>query len=275
LPGLVGDDERALVGANSVVWSAAVVSQVVLAPAAGALVAVAGAGAAFAVNAASFLVSAVLVAGLPEAEVPAVTGAGRRASMVREGFQAIRASRFLSTLAGAQALAALSAGATSALLVVLAERRLHVGAARFGLLLGAIGVGAALGPLALQRVMASAAKKWLLFGPYLVRGAVDMVLATVPSFGVAAGALGVYGVATSTGMVTYNSVLQATVPDSLRGRVFSFYDVVWQAARLASITAGGLLADWFGVRAVYYLGGLLLVAAGVTGLRRVASPSLA
>jgi hypothetical protein len=49
-------------------------------------------------------------------------------------------------------LAALSAGATSALLVVLAERHLHAGPTGCGLLLGAIGVGAGLGPLALARL---------------------------------------------------------------------------------------------------------------------------
>ena len=272
LPALVDEDERALLGANSATWSAAVVSQIALAPAAGALVAVAGAGPAFILNAASFLVSASLLAGLPGAQPVGVGAAASPRSMVRDGLAAIRASRFLSTLAAVQGLAALSAGATSALLVVLAERRLHAGPGRFGLLLGAIGAGAGLGPLALQRLLTSVPRRWLVFGPYLVRGAVDLVLATVTSFAAASAALGVYGVGTSTGMVTYNSVLQTTVPDALRGRVFAFYDVVWQAARLASIAGGGLLADRFGVRAVYYLGGLVLLAAGAIGLGRVVGP---
>jgi hypothetical protein len=41
----------------------------------------------------------------------------------------------------------LSAGATSALLVVLEDQHLHLGAGRFGALIGTIGVGAGLGPL--------------------------------------------------------------------------------------------------------------------------------
>ncbi len=64
-----------------------------------------------------------------------------------------------------------------------------------------------------------------------------------------------------------NSVLQTSVPDRLRGRVFSFYDTLWQAARLASIGAGGVLADALGIRAVYLLGGLILVVAGLWGWR--------
>lgn len=79
-------------------------------------------------------------------------------------------------------------------------------------------------------------------------------------------ALAAYGVGTSTGMVTWNSVLQSTVPDRVRGRVFAFFDVVWQSSRLVSIGVGGVLADAVGIRAVYVLGGALLVAAGCLGL---------
>ena len=265
VPALVGDDE--LVGANSAVWSAAVLSQIGLAPAAGGLVAVAGAGPAFAINAASFVVSAVLLLGLqlPRLDVGVP---GRHLADIAEGLRTIRRSRFLRTLAGVQALAALSAGATSALLVVLAERHLHVGAGRFGLLLGAIGLGAGFGPLVLQRLIRDPGRPGWLFGPYLLRGGVDLTLATSASFPVALGALALYGVGTSTGNVTYNSVLQSIVPDRLRGRVFAFFDVVWQTARLVSIGVGGVLADQVGITAVYYLGAALLILAGILGFAR-------
>ena len=268
VPTLVAAED--LVAANSGLWSAAVISQIVLAPAAGALVAFAGAGPAFGINAASFVLSAALLHRLPIPERPLAPPAQHVADVV-EGLRAIRSSRFLSVLAGVQGLAALSAGATSALLVVLAQRHLDVGAGRFGLLLAAIGVGAGSGPLALQRYVSDARRPALLYGPYLLRGLVDLVLAAFSAFAVAAGALVAYGVGTSTGAVTYNSVLQATVPDRLRGRVFSFYDTLWQAARLASIGLGGVLADTFGIRAVYLMGGVVLMAAGAWGW--LASPA--
>ena len=159
----------------------------------------------------------------------------------------------------------LSAGATSALLVVLAQEHLGVGARRFGLLIAAIGVGAGFGPLILQRVVDDVRRPVFLFGPYLLRGVVDLVPAAFSSFGVALGALAVYGLGTSTGNITYNSVLQRTVPDRMRGRVFAFYDVVWQTARLASIGLGGIAADRLGITAVFWAGGLLLLAAGALG----------
>lgn len=262
VPALVDDED--VVGANSAIWSAAVVSQIALAPAAGGLVAFAGAAPAFAINAASFVISAALLTGL-RLDSPVARPPTRRIEDVKEGLAAIRSSRFLSTLAGVQALAALSAGATSALLVVLAERHLRVGPASFGILIAAIGVGAGLGPLVLQKLVRNVRRAGWLFGPYLLRGFVDLVLAATTNLVAAAGALAFYGVGTSTGNVTYNSVLQTSVDDRIRGRVFAFYDVVWQSARLASIFAGGFLADTYGITTVYVLGGMLLLLAGGFG----------
>lgn len=267
LPALV-EDEADIVGANSAIWSAAVLSQIVLAPVAGGLVAFAGAEPAFAFNAGSFVASALLLVGLhvPAAARPVVA---RRVTEIADGLRAVRESRLLSTLAWVQLLAALSAGATSALLVVLAQDHLQVGPSRFGWLLAAIGLGAGFGPLVLQRLVDDVRRPRFLFAPYLLRGAVDWVLAAFSSFGSAVGALALYGVGTSVGNVTYQSTIQVVVPDRLRGRVFTFYDVVWQSARLASIAGGGILADRIGIRSVYVLGGALLVVAGTIGLIRV------
>lgn len=62
LPALVAQDE--LVAASGGIWSAAVASQLALAPLTGVVVTTVGFGAAFAVNAASFLVSAAMLRGL-------------------------------------------------------------------------------------------------------------------------------------------------------------------------------------------------------------------
>ena len=267
LPSLVDGDE--IVAANSALWSAAVISQIALAPAAGALVAVAGPGPAFTINAATFAISGLLIAKLsfPQHAARAPT---KHLDDIIEGLRVIRDSRFLSVLAGVQGLAALSAGATSALLVVLAEDHLKVGPGQFGMLIAAIGIGAGFAPLVLQRFVDDVRRPRFLFGPYLLRGSVDLILAETRNFGIALGALTLYGVGTSTGNVTYNSVLQVTVPNRLRGRVFAFYDVIWQTARLASIGIGGILADHYGIAVVYWIGGALLVAGGTLGL--IASP---
>ncbi len=75
-----------------------------------------------------------------------------------------------------------------------------------------------------------------------------------------------YGLGTSTGAVTFNSLPQAEVPPQVRGRVFARMDLLWQSGRLLSLAGGGLLADTIGIRAVRYLGGALLLLAGMLGL---------
>lgn len=263
LPGIVKKGE--LLAANSGLWSAAVVAQIVLAPLAGLAVTAWGAAPAFWINAATFAASALILTGLrlPHDPQPLT---GRWSSRVLEGGRLLVHDRLLRLLAIVQLLAALSAGATSALLVVLAAEQLNASPTGFGILLGAIGIGAAVGPLLLTRLTNNPRRPALVFGPYVLRGAVDLVLATTGNLPTAAAALAVYGAGTSIGMVTYNSLLQAEVPTQIRGRVFASFDMIWQTGRLASLALGGIAADQLGIQAVYVLGGLLLLAAGTTGL---------
>jgi MFS family permease len=260
-PEVVEGDE--LVDANTALWTVAVAAQVLLAPLAGVLVATAGPSIAFGVNAASYVLSAALLVRLAAGRDPADIAVRGWAGVVA-GVDAVRSHPLLARLAVVQVLASLSAGATGGLLVVLADEWLGVGPSGFGFLLAAIGVGAALGPLVLRGRIRASDRRWL-FGPYLLRGGVDLTLAGVGNPAVAFAALGVYGVSTSTGMIAYQATLQTEVPTALRGRAFALYDVLWNAARLVSLGAGGLLADAVGIRVVYVIGGLLLLAAGGVG----------
>jgi MFS family permease len=262
LPEVVDEDD--VVTANSAMWTAAVAGQIALAPLAGFVVAAWGVEVAFAINAATFAVSALLLVGLRAGRTPAEI-AVRGWSGVLAGVQTVRADPLLARLAVVQVLASMSAGATSGLLVVLADRWLGVGPGGFGALLGAIGVGAAAGPLLLRRFITAGDKRWL-FGPFAVRGGVDLTLAAVANPAVAGGALVVYGMSTSSGMVAYQSTLQTLVPAETRGRAFAFYDVLWNTARLLSLAVGGALVDIIDVRIVYLLSAGLLFVAAVVGL---------
>lgn len=79
--------------------------------------------------------------------------------------------------------------------------------------------------------------------------------------------MALYGLGTSTGAVTFNSMLQAHTPEEARGRIFASFDLLWQLGRLVSLLVGGLLAAAFGIAAVFYLGGALLLLAAGIGLR--------
>lgn len=224
-----------------------------------------GYGPAFWINAASFAASAAVLARLRlprPAPGPARNGWWHQA---REGVAVLAGHRVLRALAAGQGLAALSAGATSALLVVLIRERLGLGPAGYGIALACIGVGAAAGPLLLTRLVCDPRRPAFVFGPYLLRAAVDAVLAIVRVPAVALGCLAGYGVGTSTGAVTFNSLLQAETPPAVRGRVFAAFDLIWQLGRLASLALGGWLADAAGIAAVYAAGAALLAAAALIG----------
>lgn len=262
LPTLVKDEE--LVAANSGIWTAAVLSQIALAPLAGLLYTSLGPGPAFAINAASFTISAAVLTGLHLPATPPSTNTQGFFSDARAGVRLLLGDRLLRALGAGQLLAALSAGATSALLVVLARDHLKLPPSGYGLLLAAIGIGAAAGPLLLTGLIRNPRRPIFVFGPYVLRGLVDLVLAATTALPVAVLALAGYGLGTSTGAVTFNSLLQAHAPPHARGRIFASFDMLWQLGRLVSLLVGGLLAAAYGIQAVYYLGGaLLLLAAGI------------
>lgn len=117
----------------------------------------------------------------------------------------------------------------------------------------------------LTRLVTDPRRPAFVFGPSLLRGVVDLVLAAVAAVPVALAALAVYGLGTSAGAVTFNSLLQSHTPDAVRGRVFAGFDMAWQLGRLLSRLLGGVIAAAIGIQAVYLIGGALLVLAAVVG----------
>ncbi len=270
VPAIVAED--ALLAANSVAWSTGRLVQIVASAVAGGLIAAVGTDWAFALNGLTFLVSAALIGRTAIPAHAGQLGEGSRRGFsgylrdARAGLAFARSDPFISRFLPVQALASLGVGATGALLVVLAERHLGLPPAGFAWLLLAIGVGALLGPFLLGVITREYRDARLLFVPYLVRGVGDVLIAVFTPLPVALAILFVYGLNTSTGVVVSNSLLQSQVPEGVRGRVFTLLDVTWNLMRLASLAAGGLLAEELGVRPVYYLGGSLLFAAGLMGL---------
>jgi MFS family permease len=264
-----GDD---LLAANAVTWSTAQLVQIAGSALSGVLIALAGVSSAFAFNAASFLFSASMIwrVSFPTPSAQGVRHAHRSyVESIREGIRYARSDRFVSRMFLVQLLASLAVGGTSALLVILAERRYGLPPSGFATFLLAIGLGALLGPLVLGGIIRTHRSPTALFLPYLIRGAGDVLLGlfTVPLLGQLL--LFMYGLNTSTGMVTYQSAMQADVPDAVRGRVFALMDVGWNMARIVSIALAGILADRYGIAIVYYVGGVLLIGAGALGLTTV------
>lgn len=270
IPVLTTEDQR--LAANSVSWSTGRLVQILAAAVAGGLIAIVGTGAAFTINAATFLISALFISRLPIAAHAGQLAAGVQRGLgnyfadAKAGLRFAARDPFVSRLLIVQSLASFAVGATGALLIVLSERHLVLESAEFAWLIGAIGLGALLGPL-IPNVLANDYRnvKWL-FLPYVIRGIGDVLIAIFTPLPVALVIMFVYGLNTSTGMVVFNSTIQGAVPDAVRGRVFTLLDVSWNAMRLMSLGLGGILVDRAGIQPVFWIGGGLLATAGILGL---------
>jgi MFS family permease len=261
VPRLVSD--RALVAANGLQWTAGVLLQLVAAPVAGLLVTAGDARLAFAVNAASFIASAIVLLGLPY--LPPVQEKPTSAwQQLPELLSSVPRVPILPSLLAMQGLAALAVGATSALLVVLARDAYRLSGTGYGLWLSAIAAGALVGPV-LVPLLARVPAYQAVSGAYVIRGVGDIGLGLMNSGVGGAALLGLYGINTSSGMVAFQTLVQREVPSGIRGRVFALLDVVWQTGRLTSIAIGASLAASIGIRALFVLGGAFLILAGAVG----------
>lgn len=270
IPALTTEEQR--LAANSVSWSTGRLVQIVASAVAGGLIAFVGLDIVFAVNAGTFVVSGVLIARLTipphvgQLGADTKRGLGDYFSDARAGLRFAVGDPFVSRLLLVQSLASFAVGATGAMLIVLSERHLGLSPAGFGWLIGAIGVGALLGPLIPNTFATDYRDARWLFVPYVIRGIGDVLLAVFVPLPIALAILFVYGLNTSTGMVVFSSTVQGVTPDAVRGRVFTLLDVSWNAMRLLSLAVGGVLVDLIGIRPIFWAGGTLLAMAGVLGL---------
>lgn len=270
IPALTTEEQR--LAANSVAFSTGRLVQIIASAIAGGLIAVVGTEVAFGLNAATFVVSAFLIGRLViPRHAGQVAAEGRRRlerfwGDARAGLHFARRDRFVSRLLIVQSLASFAVGATGALLVVLAERHLGLPPEGFAWLIGAIGVGALLGPFIPNALAQDYRDARWLFVPYVVRGVGDVLLAVFTPLPVALLIMFVYGLNTSTGVVVFSSTVQGAVPDNMRGRVFTLLDVSWSTMRLLSLALAAVAVDTIGIRPVYWVGGALLALSGVLGL---------
>lgn len=130
-----------------------------------------------------WVVSALLIARLRIPAHAGSLGAGSKRGLAsyfqdaRVGLSYAPRDHFVSRLLAVQALASFATGATSAMLVVLAQRQLGLEPEGFAWLIGAIGVGALSGPIIPNmRARDYGDGKWL-FVPYVIRGVGDVLLA--------------------------------------------------------------------------------------------------
>jgi MFS family permease len=238
---------------------------------AGILVSRIGEGWCFFANGASYI---AVIAGLlmmklpPYRPVPAGTSPFEH---IAEGFRYIQRTAPILALITLIGIVSLVAVPYSVLMPIFADQILHRGAHGLGILMGSAGVGALLGALTLASrrgvkglgtVVGFAA---MAFGVSLILFAFSKIFWLSVVLLVPVG----YGVMLQ--MSSSNTLIQAMVPDELRGRAMAMYTMMFMGMAPIGSLLSGLFADWIGAPLTVAIGGVGAVAGAIYFLRRLPS----
>lgn len=149
----------------------------------------------------------------------------------------------------------------SVLMPIFADRVLHGGANALGLLMGAAGVGSLLGALTLAH-----RRSVLGLGNWVARaaagfGAALILFSLSHWFWVSLLLLVPVGFCMIIEMASTNTLIQAMVPDHLRGRVMAIYVMMLLGMAPFGALLAGAVAQWLGAQATVALGGAICIAA--------------
>jgi MFS family permease len=246
------------IGLNSGVFNGARIFGPALA---GVLIAAAGAGVCFAVNAASYLaVLAGLLLMRPE-EFHAVKLRERPRSLaagLKEGISYARQdSRVWLTLTLVFVMSTFCLN-FNVLLPVLAKQTLHSGPETFGILSAVFGVGALIGALVSAHLSRATMGTTALGSAGFAL--CQLLIAPVRTTSVIAVLLFVAGIFFTTWSSNSNSLIQLSAPDHLRGRLIGLYFFAFAGTG----TAGGIISGWLtaigGTELAFAIAGLVGVS---------------
>jgi MFS family permease len=262
LPNLVEDDE--LADANfalqSVQWLTTALGPLL----GGVLVAASGPHLAYAVNAASFAVSALLLARIPARLLQSDRSLSRgHLRDLLEGFDLVRNSRPLFVVFVVWTIALVANGGINVSEVVLAKDTLDGGAFGYGLMWAASGLGLVVGGSLYARAAAWRPAAELYPASILLFATAVGVAAIAPTIWVAAGAMVVSGIGNGAAVVANVTFVQRGAPDRLRGRAFTVIMSVNYLCLGAAMVVTGPLTDRVGARWIWGGCAVLLVGAAL------------
>jgi len=291
LPQVVPEED--LLTANSAMWIADTVSDLVGYSLGGLFVAFLGSSLALAfwIDGASYLASAALVAaivipplvragasagsgaagegaaaGTDGAEPPASTSV--RAEMA-EGWRFLRAETVLLATTIQAAIAEYGMGALTALSPLLIASLVVAGtdaAAAYGFFEMAMGLGLVAGGVVLGGLAARLPKGPAIIVAFTAFGLVLVAFAVTGNLLVAMVLAAAFGVANAAFVVPSQTLFQQRTPGEMLGRVISIRLAVVNGVLAVSMATSGALAQAFGLRPVLAVCGVLTAVAGLAGL---------
>jgi MFS family permease len=236
----------------------------------GLLVATAGSAPAFAVDAATFAISALSLALIRSREQAGQAGAQADQELAGERLrQLLRRSPALVIILALSVTANLSGGGTfEVALPALAHARF--GASGYGWIVACFGAGALAGTVLAARLTSMARPALVACGGYLVEAA---AIAAVPFLGGLAGAavaMGAAGLCNSFGNIVLITLIQRWAPAKLLGRVMSLIMLAAFGTFPISVAAAGIFVKYLRPPPFFPIAGILLAAAVLAALARPA-----
>jgi MFS family permease len=238
----------------------------------GAVVALAGAGFCFALNAVSFVAVLAGLLAMRRDELLPPERNGERPRLLkgtREALHYARRTPRAGVILLLVAVVSTFAFNFNVLLPVLAKETLSSGPATFGVVTGCFGAGALIGAL-LSATLGRASIRTLVLA-MTAFGTAEFLLAPLHSVATTGAMLFVVGLSFTMWTSNANSTLQLEAPGHLRGRVVGLYYYAFNGAG----PAGGLLSGWLaavgGTGLAFAVGGAVTVAAVLVALPALVS----
>lgn len=236
---------------------------------AGVILAIAGPGICFAVNAVSYI--AVLI-GLKRIEHRSVVQARIGRPSIFSGMQFIAERPTLAALALQMVLVSVFAISFIPILPVYARDVLGTGASGYGALTSAIGVGAAFGAIIVGGVGRRIRRSRMASIGALMLSVATIVLASLTGLNTAMLCLAVAGAAMATTGISTATSLQLEASPEMRGRVMAVYSFVVLGLAPIGAFQAGYIAEHFGAPRAIAVSGVISLLGALALRRRLLVP---
>ena len=264
-PNLVGEDDREQ--ATSLLSTVEHVAWMVGPVLAGALLAIQGTDVAYWFNAATFLLSALLVARIPAASLrsddPITKGHWED---LRAGLGLVFHSRPLLTVLVAWNVSAFATALVNVAEVPLVKDELDGGNIGLGLLVGATGLGLVIGSFFAASALQRLGMRSLYAGSLLVMAVGFGIASASPTVAVAAVLAAFATIGNGAAIVCNQLLVQEGAPDAMRGRALAVLMSTYYGVLGLAMAGGGLLVDGAGARAAWAVAGVVYLLATILAL---------
>ena len=190
---------------------------------------------------------------------------------IAEGFRYIQRTAPILALITLIGIVSLVAVPYSVLMPIFADRILHRGAHGLGILMGSAGVGALLGALTLASRRGVKGLGRVVGYSAMVFGISLILFSLSKFFWLSVFLLVPVGYGVMLQMSSSNTLIQAMVPDELRGRAMAMYTMMFMGMAPIGSLLSGVFADWIGAPWTVAIGGAGAVAGAIYFLRRLPS----